>query len=557
MYSAASDRMMIFGGDTLGCSKKRLNDVWVLKNASGSGGVPSWEQLTPAGTAPPARAEHVAFYDQANNRMMIFGGDGLPGGNFHDLWVLINADGTGGEPEWENLTEGGTTPSATGYAGATYDPITNRLTVFGGWVCCKNTVSNQTWVLINANGLGGNPQWIRGKPTGTLPTARAGAQARYHPTQNSAVYFGGSGTNDVWQLSNANGNGQASWTKMGPQGTPPAGRGGISTNPASVYDSANDRFIIFGGKGTAGIFNDVWVLAPGSGTSSGTIYVLDTDNHRVQSFDSNGNYQNQFGHSFDLPVGIALDSSNNVYVKDGNHNCSADKFDSKGNFLLQFGICSPGGIGPGIFDNTGMVASDAAGNVWVTSPDFYYMQKFDSNGHFLAIVCMANVLSGCPPATPFSVQPQAIALDPSGNIYVTNVYPFSGGNNVVKFSSTGVYLSSFGSAGSGNGQFKIPEGIVFDSSGNIYIADSGNNRIQKFDSNGVYQSQFGSAGSGNGQFSAPVGLAFDSKSNLYVTDVGNDRVQKFDSSGIYQSQFGIYGSGTGQFFAPYGIAIIK
>ena len=234
VYSAASDRMIIFGGDTQGCSRKRLNDVWVLKDASATGGVPTWEQLTPSGTAPPARAEHVAFYDQANNRMMIFGGDGLPSGNLHDLWVLTHADGTGGEPEWENLTEDGTAPSATGYASATYDPVTNRLTLFGGWVCCKKTVSNQTWVLIHANGLGGTPQWIRGKPTGTLPTARAGAQAKYNPAQNSAVYFGGSQGNDLWWLANANGNGQASWTKMSTQGTPPAGRGGVSTNAASV-----------------------------------------------------------------------------------------------------------------------------------------------------------------------------------------------------------------------------------------------------------------------------------------------------------------------------------
>ena len=58
--------------------------------------------------------------------------------------------------------------------------------------------------------------------------------------------------------------------------------------------------------------------------------------------------------------------------------------------------------------------------------------------------------------------------------------------------ATITYVSQFGSAGSGNGQFNSPYSISFDSSGNIYVTDNGNHRIQKFDSNGTYISQFGS-----------------------------------------------------------------
>jgi len=126
-------------------------------------------------------------------------------------------------------------------------------------------------------------------------------------------------------------------------------------------------------------------------SSSETIYVLDTDNHRVQIFNRDGVYRSQFRHSFDLPTGIALDSNTNVYVKDGNSHCRADKFDSKGGFILQFGACAHGAIGRRIFDNVGALATTATGNVWVTSPDFYYMQEFDGSGKFLHIVCMANV----------------------------------------------------------------------------------------------------------------------------------------------------------------------
>ncbi len=300
------------------------------------------------------------------------------------------------------------------------------------------------------------------------------------------------------------------------------------------------------------------LYTPGSGSSGEKVYVLDTDNHRVQTFSGKGAYRSQFDHSFDLPTGIALDGSGNVYVKDGNQNCWADKFDGKGKYILRFGTCSQGKIGRRIFDNTGRVATPATGNVWVSSPDYYYMQEFDGSGKFLRIVCMANEgVPNCPVATSFEVQPQGIAVDGSGNVYVTNVYPFQGGFNVVKFDSRGTYLATIGSAGSGNGQFNDPEGIAVDSSGNIFVADSGNNRVQKFNKNGVYQSQFGSGGSGNGQFQYPVGIAFGTGGEIYVTDVGNNRVQMFNSKGTYRGQFGSYGQGNGEFSAPYGIAIRK
>ena len=301
--------------------------------------------------------------------------------------------------------------------------------------------------------------------------------------------------------------------------------------------------------------NTMGADAPRTAGSSTRIYVLDTGNHRVQIFNAKGVYRSQFSDSFDLPTGIAVHTGN-VYVKDGNENCEVDKLGSKGKYILQFGTCSSGTIGPGIFDNTGAVATTATGNVWITSPDYYYMQEFDGAGKFLRIVCMANLgLENCPQATNFDVQPFGIALDAKGNIYVSNVYPFSGGYNVVKFDRHGKYLATIGSAGNGNGQFNDPEGIALDSDGNIYVADSGNNRVEKFNQDGAYQSQFGSAGSGNGQFNFPVGIAIGPDGKIYVADVGNNRVEEFDSKGSYRGQFGSYGQGNGEFSNPLGIGI--
>jgi streptogramin lyase len=98
---------------------------------------------------------------------------------------------------------------------------------------------------------------------------------------------------------------------------------------------------------------------------------------------------------------------------------------------------------------------------------------------------------------------------------------------------------SFGSAGTGNGQFTEPRGVAIDSQGNAWVVDrvSGAGRVEKFNSKGEYLSQFGSAGKGNGQFSGPRGIAIDKEDNLYVLDTGNVRVQKFNSKGEYLSQF--------------------
>jgi DNA-binding beta-propeller fold protein YncE len=117
------------------------------------------------------------------------------------------------------------------------------------------------------------------------------------------------------------------------------------------------------------------------------------------------------------------------------------------------------------------------------------------------------------------------------------------------------YLTQFGSAGSGNGQFVFPSGVAVDSRNNVYVADTVNDRVEKFDSRGNYLTQWGSSGTGNGQFDYPYGIAVDSRNNVYVVDGRNRRVQKFTSSGTYLAQWGSSDGGHGQFVYPYGIAV--
>jgi DNA-binding beta-propeller fold protein YncE len=147
-------------------------------------------------------------------------------------------------------------------------------------------------------------------------------------------------------------------------------------------------------------------------------------------------------------------------------------------------------------------------------------------------------------------EPSGVAVDNAGNVYVADTR----NNRIQKFTSTGIFITMWGTGGAGNGQFNWPWGIAVDSGGNVYIADTGNNRIQKFTSTGTFVTKWGGLGTGAGQFHAPLGIAVDSVGYVYVVDSSNNRVQKFTSTGTFVAKWGVLGSENGQFTVPMGIA---
>jgi tripartite motif-containing protein 71 len=69
-----------------------------------------------------------------------------------------------------------------------------------------------------------------------------------------------------------------------------------------------------------------------------------------------------------------------------------------------------------------------------------------------------------------------VAVDSSGNVYVADL----GNHRIQKFDSEGTFMAKWGSRGEGDGEFRGPSGVAVDSSNNVYVSDQGNNRIQKF-----------------------------------------------------------------------------
>src|SRR5262249_13820087 len=95
------------------------------------------------------------------------------------------------------------------------------------------------------------------------------------------------------------------------------------------------------------------------------------------------------------------------------------------------------------------------------------------------------------------------------------------------FTSSGTFLTKWGSHGTGNGEFSVPFYVTVDAIGSVYVADTGNYRIQKFTSDGTFLLTWGNRGTNPGQFLGPGGLAADGSGDIYVADTGSARIQKF------------------------------
>jgi len=115
------------------------------------------------------------------------------------------------------------------------------------------------------------------------------------------------------------------------------------------------------------------------------------------------------------------------------------------------------------------------------------------------------------------------------------------------------HLGSFGSTGSGAGQFEHPAGVGVAPSGDIWVVDEKNNRLQEFGPGGSYIKQVGSKGSGAGEFSRPTALAFGPKGRFWVVDANNQRLQQFDEEGHFIRA--VHPTGEHALANPQGISV--
>ncbi len=278
VYDATNNRMIVYGGcgstfGSQGCLPIADN-VWVLSNANGLGGTPTWTQLFPTGGPPPARQAHQAVYDPTTNSMILWAGQNGGGSGcdtFSDVWVLSHANGLGGTPNWTRLSTTGGPPRGQYFSTAVYDSANNVLTVFGGTglLGARCGLTNAVWALSHANGTGGAPVWTNLVPQGAAgsPSSRQATVGVYESDTDTMTIFGGSARNgalnDIWVLSHANGiGGASSWTRLA--APPPLPVAATRWNNGS-FDSVNNRMMMFGGGVSEGPLWSTWVLTDPSG----------------------------------------------------------------------------------------------------------------------------------------------------------------------------------------------------------------------------------------------------------------------------------------------------
>ena len=149
-------------------------------------------------------------------------------------------------------------------------------------------------------------------------------------------------------------------------------------------------------------------------------------------------------------------------------------------------------------------------------------------------------------------RPRGVAVDDGDNILVVDKL----NHRIQKFTSDGKFITAVGKKGNKLLEFITPLGIaIHPLNKKVYITECGNHRIQILNPDLTFSSSFGSRGGDNGQFLYPWDVAFDSTGNVYVVDAANHRIQVFTAEGEYLRKFGKKGSGNGELDFPSSIAI--
>jgi tripartite motif-containing protein 71 len=161
-----------------------------------------------------------------------------------------------------------------------------------------------------------------------------------------------------------------------------------------------------------------------------------------------------------------------------------------------------------------------SGSVYVVEGGNHRVQRFDTEGN-LELTWGSRGSGDGEFDRVLGGGPRGLDVDENGNVYVTD----PGNYRIQKFDANGAFIAKWGSEGTGNGQFTFPGRIGISSGGMVYVADEWAGHVQKFDSDGSFLLKWGSEGSGPGQFLGAGGVAVDGLGNVYVVDIGNWRVQ--------------------------------
>ncbi len=251
------------------------------------------------------------------------------------------------------------------------------------------------------------------------------------------------------------------------------------------------------------------VVAP-----DGSIYVADTENHRIQHFAPDGTVLHSWG---------GYGASSDVAVA------------PEGTFNEPWGI----GLGPD-------------GSLYVADTWNHRIQKFTPEGEFIATWGFGISQTDDPYGF---YGPRDVAVSSEGRVFVTD----TGNKRIVVYDEDGQYLTQFGEAGFSPGQFDEPVGITVDAAGDVYVADTWNQRIQVFmdSGDGVYlpKNSWDIVGWYGQNLDNKPYITVDNNGRLFAADPEGYRILAFNPQGEFQYYWGDYSTGPDGFGLAGSVAI--
>ena len=362
------------------------------------------------------------------------------------------------------------------------------------------------------------------------------------------------------------------------------------------------------GLGTNALFSGPAGIAA---DTNGNLYIADSYNKTIRKLTNLGtNWMSSIfaglpgaqgsadgtnsGARFGSPVGVAVDTSNDVYVADvNNNNIRKITISGTNDIVTTFAGIAPGSAdGPGQaarFWNPTGAAVDGSGNIFVADLYNSTVRRITAGGEVSTIAGLAGSI-GSNDGTNSNARfydPLDVALDKAGNVYVTDVF----NNTIRKIALTGTNWVVSTIAGKDefhpgemdgigtNALFYQPTGIAVDANTNLYVTDNNGETIRKITWVGTNWAVTTIAGfpmtignsnglGTNALFFSPHGIAVDAATNLYVADTVNDTIRKISPDGTnwivttIGGQAGISGSSDGVgtnalFYFPEGVALDK
>jgi sugar lactone lactonase YvrE len=355
-------------------------------------------------------------------------------------------------------------------------------------------------------------------------------------------------------------------------------------NRVRKVNTTNSQLETIAGSGTQGFDGDGTASGAGARAlnvpigiavpqnTGSPIFVLDSGNRRLRkvNFSSNqletvvsdgssgfsGDGEAATSARLSGPRGVAVDEQGNFYIADTDNHVIRRVNKSDGVISTIAGQAGQSGFsGDGfpatqaLLSNPADVAVDASGNIYISDTGNNKIRRINQGGIISTIEPAFTGLSSANPAGAKFLNPQGIALDASGNLYIAN----AGVNNIVRMGPNGNAIILAGSENASAGSlpndgpldaktaiFRSPSGIDVDADGNVYVADTLNHKVRKifFSNNSFLITTLVSRGlvkadfSGDGsearfaRLNSPTDVTVDASGNLYVADRGNNRIRK-------------------------------